>query len=246
MHRFIYDKGQLQKPEAGHQDGFRPNAADPVPALQPALLGNPTFHARAGLVGNLATQHLPQEKGVKDRYLAASTLFPSGEHLRWLDVGSGAGRLYSYIDPYSRAAALEKNPELVAKTPLGIEAVEGDFNLSWPFDPESFDVLTAISVIQYATRVEHIFKEANRVLKPEGTFIVEFPNFDFMGGFIRPSMFTKDCRIESEFSIKDIVQLGRDNGFIEYGPFPVGRFQFLKGLFIETLSANVIVRFLKC
>ena len=182
---------------------------------------------------------------MKDRYEAVKALFPliPKTWFGWLDVGCGDGRLFREVAPDCRMIGMEKDPNLVARVPFRCEAVEHDFNKPWPFATEEFDLVTAISVIQYADNIEHIFKEASRVLKPDRTFIVEFPNFDFMGGFIRPSMFVMDDRIRSEFGIKDVIQTGRDWGFKEYGPFPVGRFQLLKAMFPKTLAANVIVKF---
>lgn len=54
-----------------------------------------------------------------------------------------------------------------------IEIVRADMGRSWPFAAESFDVVTCISVLESApVDVWHVAREAHRVLRPGGRFVV--------------------------------------------------------------------------
>lgn len=94
---------------------------------------------------------------------------------RVLDIGAGAGILpllnfrglaeISGIDPDPRVKA---NPHLD-------DAVIGDAaELPWP--DESFDLVFAANVCEHLADPVRVFREARRVLRPGGVFLVKTPN----------------------------------------------------------------------
>lgn len=60
----------------------------------------------------------------------------------------------------------------------GIRFVEAPCE-SLPFEPESFDLVTAFEVIEHLERWQELLTEANRVLKPGGVLLVSTPNRDY-------------------------------------------------------------------
>lgn len=60
----------------------------------------------------------------------------------------------------------------------GIRFVEAPCE-SLPFEPESFDLVTAFEVIEHLERWQNLLIEANRVLKPGGVLLVSTPNRDY-------------------------------------------------------------------
>jgi ubiquinone/menaquinone biosynthesis C-methylase UbiE len=60
----------------------------------------------------------------------------------------------------------------------GIRFVEAPCE-SLPFEPESFDLITAFEVIEHLERWRELLTEANRVLKPGGVLLVSTPNRDY-------------------------------------------------------------------
>jgi SAM-dependent methyltransferase len=60
----------------------------------------------------------------------------------------------------------------------GIRFVEAPCE-SLPFEPESFDLVTAFEVIEHLERWRELLAEANRILKPGGVLLVSTPNRDY-------------------------------------------------------------------
>jgi SAM-dependent methyltransferase len=60
----------------------------------------------------------------------------------------------------------------------GIRFIEAPCE-SVPFEPESFDLVTAFEVIEHLERWQELLTEANRVLKPGGVLLVSTPNRDY-------------------------------------------------------------------
>ncbi len=60
----------------------------------------------------------------------------------------------------------------------GIRFVEAPCE-SLPFEPESFDLVTAFEVIEHLERWQELLTEANRVLKSGGVLLVSTPNRDY-------------------------------------------------------------------
>ena len=100
-----------------------------------------------------------------------------------LDIGFGNG-LYSVA--FSGAGAethsLEVNDVLlqIARENAHDAGVNVDFRVydgdAFPFADNSFDYVFSVSVIEHVTDARQTLKEACRVLKPDGTFYLAFPN----------------------------------------------------------------------
>ncbi|MFV1959899.1 MAG: methyltransferase domain-containing protein [Planctomycetota bacterium] len=102
---------------------------------------------------------------------------------RVLDLGCGCGvdvlvaaRL---VGSEGKAVGLDLSPEMIAfpramasdDVPENASFVEGAVE-HLPFDDASFDMVTSNGVLNLATDKDRVFREAARVLRPGGTFVV--------------------------------------------------------------------------
>ena len=90
---------------------------------------------------------------------------------RGLEVGVGSGRL---AVPFGIRCGIDPSRELlwIAKH-RGIEVVRGEGE-HLPYRAESFDYVLMMTVICFLDNVTAVFREVNRVLKPEGILVVGF------------------------------------------------------------------------
>jgi len=58
----------------------------------------------------------------------------------------------------------------------GIECKKMDLNQPWPFDDKAFNYVVSIEGVEHLENPWHLVREANRVLKPGGFFLVTTPN----------------------------------------------------------------------
>ena len=123
-----------------------------------------------------------RERGYEDRCdrLSLRALLPASGG-RLLDIGAGFGRLTDEYGAFDRVTLADASPEMRdaarervgADTRFEIVAAEAD---ALPFADESFDVVVAVRLVLHLRDPLPLFREVHRVLRPGGTFIVEFPN----------------------------------------------------------------------
>ncbi len=85
-----------------------------------------------------------------------------------LDLGAGDGRMYpqlSKIKP-DQYIVCDIAKSLLAKHPGRIKKVVCDLEQTWPFEDQSFDLLTAFFLLEHLENLEHFFIQADRILKP--------------------------------------------------------------------------------
>ena len=58
----------------------------------------------------------------------------------------------------------------------GVECRQLDLNHVWPYETNSFDCVVSIEAVEHLENPWHLVREAGRVLKPGGTFILTTPN----------------------------------------------------------------------
>ena len=100
---------------------------------------------------------------------ALRALIPAGGH--GVEIGVGTGRFAAPlgisvgVEPSLRMAALARQ--------RGIEVLEGVAE-ALPFADGSFDFAVMVTVVCFLDDVARAFKEARRILKPGGAFVVGF------------------------------------------------------------------------
>jgi 2-polyprenyl-3-methyl-5-hydroxy-6-metoxy-1,4-benzoquinol methylase len=99
---------------------------------------------------------------------------------RLLDVGCSTGHfLYNVKDLVDEVAGIDYDPAAAAfaAEACGCETFSGDLEASG-LEPESFDVVTSIQVMEHVEDPVEFAATLGRYLKPGGTVYVEVPNLD--------------------------------------------------------------------
>jgi ubiquinone/menaquinone biosynthesis C-methylase UbiE len=141
-------------------------------------------NAVKAVFGRDATESEFDEAGARDAEWIRDII---GNDQKVLDVGCGLGRLEKYLSPFcSTINAVDVSPQMLklASTRLGklsnvsFSLVKDDCKLS-QFQDGAFDVVISLFVLEHLDK-EDAFRyliEFNRVLRPDGKCILQFPNF---------------------------------------------------------------------
>jgi ubiquinone/menaquinone biosynthesis C-methylase UbiE len=98
----------------------------------------------------------------------------SGKHL---DIGSGNGELIRSIKRNFRvaSAACDYTDQIMRLPGQKVDVV--DLNSErLPYPDAEFDLITMTEVVEHIEQDRRIFREASRILKPDGLFVVTTPN----------------------------------------------------------------------
>jgi SAM-dependent methyltransferase len=113
-----------------------------------------------------------------DRHLGSNA---SGR--RVLDVGCGTGTMLGYLSRYGKAEGVDADPEAVQFChQRGVERVRLVESGPLPHDPETFDLVTALDVIEHVDDDAGMVREMERVLRRGGTLLVSVPAYRWMWG----------------------------------------------------------------
>jgi ubiquinone/menaquinone biosynthesis C-methylase UbiE len=103
----------------------------------------------------------------------ASILGHNRSEIGLLDLGIGTGQLFEHISFDGKAFGVDYSEEMLkickSKFP-DIETLCGDLEKGLPFRDSSFDIITACGVFDNVYKLEHIFYEVYRTLRPSGLF----------------------------------------------------------------------------
>lgn len=110
---------------------------------------------------------------------------PRREPLRVLDAGCGTGALLDRLKDRAEIElyGLDFSGQALAYTRQRGHArlVQGDLT-RLPFPDGTFDVVTALDVVEHVREDEQALREVNRVLRPDGVLLVSVPAFRFLWG----------------------------------------------------------------
>jgi SAM-dependent methyltransferase len=116
---------------------------------------------------------------VLDRYIGKSRA--SG--LRILDVGCGTGTMLTYLASYGKADGVDIDEEAIGYChERGLTDVSLGEASELPFDDRTFDLVTALDVIEHLDDDAAALREMRRVLRPGGHLLVTVPAHRFMWG----------------------------------------------------------------
>lgn len=106
---------------------------------------------------------------------------PNKQDLDVLDVGCGAGNMIHHLAQYGRVRGIEVDarPVKIAQE-RGYDVRQGDATQTIPFPDGSFDLVTALDVIEHVDADENIMREALRVLRPNGHLLITTPAFQWL------------------------------------------------------------------
>jgi SAM-dependent methyltransferase len=98
-----------------------------------------------------------------------------------LDVGCGTGRMAEDLSALGDLVALDPSSEATAYTrSRGFFSVAQGSAEALPFENESFDLVTALDVIEHVQHDDMALSEMARVLRPGGIAVITVPAFMFL------------------------------------------------------------------
>jgi len=108
-------------------------------------------------------------------------ILPRISNLKLLDIGCGAGNMINYLSRYGHVKGLEVDARPVREARLrGYDVDLFDAQDPFPFEDGSFEVASALDVIEHVDDDMAVLNEAFRVLKPGGHIVVTVPAFMFL------------------------------------------------------------------
>ncbi|PIE89036.1 MAG: hypothetical protein CR997_13250 [Acidobacteria bacterium] len=143
-----------------------------------------------------------------------------------LDLGTGSGVfLPSLVKNYDYVAGVDrytKDAKALTKQ-LKLNLVDGDIN-QLPFDPNSFDIVFAASVLEHFQDVEKPIQEIVRVLKPNGLFLSSTPTENALYqvgrkvfGYVKPHDHYQSAKTV-RLALMRFLKIENKS----HGPFPLG------------------------
>jgi SAM-dependent methyltransferase len=101
-----------------------------------------------------------------------------------LDIGCGAGNMIHHLSRYGHVQGVEVDarPVAIARA-RGYDVRQGDATRGIPFADASFDLVTALDVIEHVDDDEAILREAYRVARPRGILAISTPAFQSLWSY---------------------------------------------------------------
>jgi len=119
-------------------------------------------------------------QGRKDIVLSLLDRYQPCEHPRILDVGCGTGGMLGEFAGYGDSVGLDAAPEAAhfcAQRGLGMVMASGT---ELPFATCSFDVVSALDVIEHVDDDRGMLREMWRACRPGGLLLITVPAFQFL------------------------------------------------------------------
>lgn len=187
------------------------------------------------------------------------------EHIQTvLDLGSGDGTIAVALAKQGKTVhALEVSHEGIEKTKaqaqeaqVSVHILEQDMYNPLPFENQSLDAVIAFQSLNHNTlpKIEELFTEIRRILKPGGLFIVKTANYnsldlkDLGGGLYRNAH--GDFSFNLRFLDKQtyVPQDGHEKGLIHYAFLPEQLTEKIEALgytqlYVEILEWHILAMF---
>jgi ubiquinone/menaquinone biosynthesis C-methylase UbiE len=144
--------------------------------------------------------------------LTLSQMLPAGADS--LEIGVGSGR---FADPLSVEFGIEPSEEMAGLARRrGIKVVSGVAE-ALPFRDSVFDCVLMVTTICFVDDIQIAFREAMRVLRSGGHFVVGFVDQDSPVGILYQRNRDKSVfyRLATFYSVKEVISCLRKTGFGE-------------------------------
>ena|SRR5438270_9232028 len=141
-----------------------------------------------------------------------------------LDMGAFASELPCILHKlnYSNLFGVDLNPDIGKMPYAGSVRYEVSNFMNTPFANESFDIITAISVIEHGFNSQALLRELSRLLRPGGYFIA---SFDYWPEKIKSEgimIFGMDWTIFSAQEVRTFIQEATNYGLVPPGKIDLG------------------------
>jgi SAM-dependent methyltransferase len=111
------------------------------------------------------------------------TSTPEGRTRRILDLGCGTGTMLTYLRRFGNAEGVDADEQAVGFCHArGEDRVQLLESKTLPFPDDSFDLLTALDVLEHIEDDRGALREVARVLRPGGIFLATVPAHGWMWG----------------------------------------------------------------
>jgi SAM-dependent methyltransferase len=108
---------------------------------------------------------------------------PSARTRDILDVGCGTGTMVRHLGRYGEARGADTSGEAIRFCrERGIDSVVQTSGTTLPYDEDSFDLVTALDVIEHIDDDRGTLTDLRRILRPGGHLLVSVPAYEFLWG----------------------------------------------------------------
>lgn len=124
-----------------------------------------------------------------------------------LDIGAFASELPCILHNlhYSNLAGIDLNPDIKKMPYADVVRYEVSDFMHTPFESESFQVITAISVIEHGFNSRLLLAEISRLLRPHGYFVASFDYWPDKVNTRGVSVFGMDWKIFSAQEVRALL-----------------------------------------
>jgi SAM-dependent methyltransferase len=117
---------------------------------------------------------------VLDKYMPRPA---DGRERRILDLGCGTGTMLKYLSRYGRAQGVDMDEGAVQFChERGVHDVQQVGEMPLPFDDGTFDLVTALDVVEHIEDDRAALRELHRIIRPGGMLMISVPAYRFLWG----------------------------------------------------------------
>jgi SAM-dependent methyltransferase len=141
-----------------------------------------------------------------------------------LDIGAFASELLYILHHlhYSNLTGVDLSPNIKKMAYSDYVRYEVSDFMHTPFEAESFEVITAMSVIEHGFNSKVLLAEVSRLLRPRGYFIASFDYWPEKIDTSGISLFGMDWKIFSEQEVRELLKDAVDHNLYPHGKINLG------------------------